>query len=109
MRRFGQVIGIDPSSIVEYRRHHEKIWPQIESAIREAGIRNYSIFLDGDQLFGYFEYHGPDEELTQRMQSLAASPRMREWWDIIEPLQLPREDRPAREWWLTLEEVFHQD
>jgi len=109
MRRFGQVIGIDPSSVAEYRRRHEKIWPQIESAIREAGIRNYSIFLDGNQLFGYFEYHGPDEEYSQRMEQLAASPRMREWWDIIEPMQRPRSDRADTDWWLTLEEVFHQD
>ena len=109
MRRFGQVIGIDPASVKEYLRHHEKIWPEIEAAIREAGIRNYSIFLDGDQLFGYFEYHGPDDEYSQRMQSLAASPRMREWWGLIEPMQRPRDDRPDGDWWLTLEEVFHQD
>ena len=109
LRRFGQVIGIDPSGLERYRSFHQKIWPEIESAIRDAGIRNYSIFLDGNQLFGYFEYHGLDEEYSQRMEQLAAAPRMREWWDFIEPLQRPREDRPAGEWWSTLEEIFHQD
>ena len=66
MRRFGQVIGIDPSGVERYRSFHQKIWPEIESAIRAAGIRNYSIFIDGDQLFGYFEYHAPDDEFQAR-------------------------------------------
>lgn len=109
MRRFGQVIGIDPSGVERYRSYHQKIWPEIESAIREAGIRNYSIYLDGNQLFGYFEYHGPDEEYSERMEQLAASPRMREWWDTIEPLQRPRTGGADGDWWLNLEEVFHQD
>ncbi|MDE0957354.1 MAG: L-rhamnose mutarotase [Planctomycetota bacterium] len=109
MRRFGQVIGIDPSGVERYRSFHQKIWPEIESAIRAAGIRNYSIFIDGDQLFGYFEYHAPDDEFQARMKCLAEAPRMREWWDIMEPLQKPRDGRPPDEWWLTLEEVFHQD
>jgi len=109
MRRFGQVLGIDPARVDEYKRYHAAIWPEIAQAIRAAGIRNYSIFLHGEQLFGYYEYTGPDSELDARMQALAAAPRMREWWDIMESMQVPDPDRPAGTWWSTMEEVFHQD
>ena len=44
MRRFGQVLGLRPEKVDEYKRHHAGIWPEISAAIREAGIRNYSIF-----------------------------------------------------------------
>ena len=108
-RRFGQVIGLDPECIEEYRRYHARIWPEIEEAIQQAGIRNYSIYLDREQLFAYFEYHGPDAEFDQRMAALAEAPRMREWWDIMEPMQRPLEDRAPDEWWKNLDEVFHQD
>ncbi len=109
MRRFGQVLGIRPECIDEYKRYHARIWPEIERAIREAGIRNYSIFLRGDRLFGYYEYTGPDGEYESRMQALAAAPRMREWWDVMEAMQVPDADREPGSWWSDMEEVFHQD
>ena len=109
MRRFGQVLGIDPARIDEYKRYHASIWPEIARAIHDAGIRNYSIFLHGEQLFGYYEYTGPHAELEARMEALAAAPRMREWWDIMEAMQVPDPDRPPGTWWTTMEELFHQD
>lgn len=109
MRRFGQVLGIRPECIEEYKRYHARIWPEIERAIREAGIRNYSIFLRGNQLFGYYEYVGPDAELEARMQALAGAPRMREWWDLMEAMQVPDPEREPGTWWSDMEEVFHQD
>lgn len=109
MRRFGQVLGLRPEKLAEYERHHAEIWPEIARAIHEAGIRNYSIFHRDGQLFAYFEYHGPHAEYEARMQRLAQAPRMREWWDLMEPMQVPDPDRPEGTWWSDMDEVFHQD
>jgi len=109
VRRFGQTLGLLPEKLEEYKRYHVRIWPEIEAAIHEAGIRNYSIFHLRGQLFGYFEYVGPDGEFEERMARLAQAPRMREWWDIMEPMQLPLEGRKAGAWWMDMEEVFHLD
>lgn len=109
MRRFGQVLGIRGECVDEYRRYHATIWPEIERAIRDAGIRNYSIFLRDEQLFAYFEYVGPDDEYQARMETLAGAPRMREWWDVMEAMQVPDPRREAGTWWTEMEEVFHQD
>jgi L-rhamnose mutarotase len=109
MRRFGQSLGIRPECIDEYRRYHAKIWAEIADAIHAAGIRNYSIFLHGNRLFGYYEYIGPDDEYQARMDALAEAPRMREWWDVMEAMQVPEPERPAGAWWSDMDEVFHQD
>jgi L-rhamnose mutarotase len=109
MKRFGQVLGLDRTRVDEYTRAHARIWPEIEAAIRAAGIRNYSIFLRDGLLFGYYEYHGPDDEYDARMRALAAAPRMREWWDWMESMQIPAANRAAGEWWAEMREVFHQD
>ena len=109
MRRFGQVLGLDINKLDEYKRHHEAIWPEITDAIRIAGIRNYSIFYLKGQLFGYYEYVGPDDEFDARMQTLAGAPRMREWWDLMEAMQIPDPDREPATWWSEAEELFHQD
>jgi len=108
-KRFGQVIHIKPEIIEEYKKIHVKIWDEIADAITEAGITNYSIFLKDTTLFAYFEYVGPDSEFEDRMKTLAAAPRMREWWDITEAMQVPLETRAEGEWWANMEEVFHQD
>ena len=109
MRRFGQRLGLRKEKLAEYRQYHAQIWPEIAEAIHAAGIRNYSIFHLAGELFGYYEYHGPEEEFEQRMAALAAAPRMREWWDLMEPMQIPDPDRPEGSWWSEMDEVFHQD
>jgi L-rhamnose mutarotase len=109
MMRFGQRLGLRPECLAEYIRYHKKIWPEIEAAIHEAGIRNYSIFHHQGELFGYYEYIGPPDQYAARMQTLAAAPRMREWWDIMEAMQIPNPARKPGTWWTVMDEVFHQD
>ncbi len=109
MRRFGQALGLAPEKLAEYKRYHSEIWPEIAEAIHVAGIRNYSIFHRSGRLFAYYEYTGPHDEYEARMAVLAKAPRMREWWDIMEPMQLPDPDRASGAWWSDLEEVFHLD
>jgi L-rhamnose mutarotase len=107
VKRFGQVLRLRPDKLEEYERLHAAIWPEIAEAIGAAGIRNYSIFHFQGFLFGYFEYFGPDDELDARMRALARAPRMREWWDLMEPMQIPIDGRGPGEWWASMREVFH--
>jgi L-rhamnose mutarotase len=109
MKRFGQTIHLRPEVEAEYRKIHVKIWPEIEDAIRKSGITNYSIYLKDGIMFAYYEYSGPMDEFDARMEALANAPRMREWWDITESMQIPVETRAKGEWWANMEEVFHQD
>jgi len=109
MKRFGMRLGVRAECLPEYTRYHVRIWPEIEHAIHTAGIRNYSIFHFEGELFGYYEYVGPPEQYAARMQTLAEAPRMREWWDIMEAMQIPHAARKPGEWWAAMEEVFHQD
>lgn len=109
VRRFGQVLGLKPERFDEYRRLHANLWPEIAAALHAAGVRNYSIFHFHGQLFGYFEYVGAPAEFDARMAQLAAAPRMREWWDLMEPMQIPLEGRASGAWWADMTEVFHLD
>lgn len=109
MKRFGQMVRLRPEATEEYKKIHVKIWQEIEDAIRESGIRNYSIYLKDGIMFAYFEYIGPDDEFDARMEKLANAPRMQEWWGITKAMQIPLETRAEGEWWANMEEVFHQD
>ncbi len=107
--RHGQRLSLRPDCLEDYRRHHAAIWPEIAAAIHAAGIRNYSIFHFSGDLFGYYEYVGPPEQYAARLRALAAAPRMRSWWDLMESMQIPHPARNDGEWWAEMEEVFHLD
>src|SRR6266567_4508726 len=53
--RRGFVLRVKPDGIAEYVEAHRHVWPELLEALRAAGIRNYSIFRSGNQMFGYFE------------------------------------------------------
>ena len=107
MQRYGLVLRLRPEAEHRYKEYHAAVWPEILAAIRESNIHNYSIFLKDSFLFAYYEYTGDD--WSADMAKLAASPRMREWWDLMEPMQDPLPTRKEGEWWARMEEVFHTD
>ncbi len=106
-QRHGFALRVKPERLETYKEYHRSVWPEVLEAISKAGIRNYSIFLKDDLLFGYYEYVGPPDEYGQRLEAMAAAPRMREWWDIMEPMQAPFPTRKKGQWWAEMEEVFH--
>jgi len=107
MKRYGSVIKVRPEAIENYKHHHAAVWPEILEMIRKCNIRNYSIYLKDDFLFGYFEYHGMD--YAADMAKMAADPKTQEWWSVMMPMQQPLETRAKGEWWAEMEEVFHTD
>lgn len=109
MKRYGQVIGVAPEKIAEYKRLHAAVWPDVLAMIAACNIRNYSIFLKEPEnlMFAYFEYHGTD--FAADMAKMAADPKTQEWWAVCMPCQRPFDTRRAGEWWAEMEEVFHTD
>jgi len=39
----------------EYITRHDNIWPELKELLKEAGIKNYTIWAEGNTLFGYYE------------------------------------------------------
>ncbi len=82
MAGFMWVLGVRPGHEAEYRRRHDEIWPDMVAALREAGIRNYSIFRHGLDLFGYFE----TDDLAATIAALRASEVNRRWGEWMAPI-----------------------
>lgn len=101
------IVGLRPEILEDYKKYHAAVWPEVLETIRKCNIRNYTIFYREKMLFAYFEYHGSD--FAADMRKMAECPKTQEWWTIMNPMQVPLENRPAGEWWAPLEEVFHTD
>lgn len=66
---------IKPGCEAEYILRHNQIWPEMIEVLKEAGICNYTIFADGNELLGYYECRKGIEfaERTQAQSIVVAS------------------------------------
>ena len=46
---------IVPGMQEEYKKRHDNIWPEMKEVLADAGIVNYSIWMQCEELFGYYE------------------------------------------------------
>jgi L-rhamnose mutarotase len=107
MQRIAFQLGLkcdDPAVRAEYVARHDAIWPEMNALLSEAGMRNYSIFRLGTQLFAYCEVddwaatqrHLDGSEVNARWQAYMA--------DILDsPVD------PATGSFFMLEEMFHHE
>jgi len=102
MERVGFVMRLLPGQEAEYRRRHAAVWPEMRDALRAAGAHNYSIYLRGNDLFGYLEV----EDLERFQRDMAASEVNARWQQDMASLIDPLTD-PATGFHRRLDEVFH--
>ena len=95
---------LKPGVVEEYRRRHDQLWPELAVALREAGIYDYSIFLDEEtlHLFAVLKLREPNKR-----EQLPSQPVMRRWWDYMADLMETHPDHRPREW--ALIPMFHFD
>jgi len=95
----------DPALIAEYRRCHQKIWPEITSSIKDAGIVDMEIYLLGTRMFMIMEV---DETFSFDIKAKAdrANPKVREWEELMWKFQKPLEEAKPGEKWLLMERIF---
>lgn len=62
MERFLWKGHVMDGKLEEYTRKHQEIWPEMEQLMRRAGMRNYSIWHNGNDLIGYYEFLGMEHK-----------------------------------------------
>lgn len=55
MERYAWKATLKAGKLEEYKRRHREIRQEMKDVLAEAGIRNYTIWNVGDELFGYYE------------------------------------------------------
>jgi len=93
---------LNPGMKDEYLRRHNAIWPELAKALKEAGVRDYSIYFNSETntLFAVM-WRRKDHELN----ALAKSEIMGEWWDhMADIMQTHSNNEPVV---TPLECVFH--
>lgn len=86
----------------EYRRRHHAIWPELKELLKNAGIREYSIFLEEatGTLFGYLQFAD-----QASMDALPQQPVMKRWWHYMKDIMDVNDDESPVS--IPLKEVFY--
>lgn len=95
---------VHPDQQEEYKKRHNPIWSELEAALKDHGVHNYSIFLhpETNQLFAYVEI-----EDEARWDAIAQTEVCQKWWASMRDLMPSNPDHsPVTQ---PLKEVFHLD
>ena len=110
VHQFGLIAKIRPEKVAEYRQLHNNLWPQVEQALAQHHIHNYSIYvkeLEPGQpyLFGYFEYTGQDFE-RERMK-IREHKSIQMWQEQAGGGYLERISAESQTLWVEMPKVFY--
>ncbi|SRR5581483_2678514 len=95
----------DPKLIAEYKKYHEKIWPEINATIREAGIEQMEIYLLGTRMFMIMEVN-ESFSFENKEAADAANPKVREWEQLMWKFQQALPEAKPGEKWLLMDRIF---
>ena len=76
MEKYAWMAKIKEGKKDEYVRRHDEIWPELVELLKSAGICNYTIWTDGETLFGYYEC---EKGIDYAAKTQAQSPIVDKW------------------------------
>jgi len=95
----------DPKLIAEYKKYHEKIWPEITHSIKQSGIEDLEIYLLGTRLFMILEVND-GFSLEDKREADRTNPKVQEWERLMWRFQQPLPQATPGEKWLLMERIF---
>ncbi|WP_366657202.1 L-rhamnose mutarotase [Fodinicurvata sp. EGI_FJ10296] len=102
MEQIAFKMHLNPGQSAAYKRRHDAIWPELAKALRDAGVRDYSIFLDEETntLFAVLK-----REDGHTMDALPETAIMKQWWAHMADIMATNDDNSPVQSPLT--RVFH--
>ena len=106
-RRFCLTLDLkdDPKLISEYKRYHERVWPEITESIKDSGIEDMEIYLLGTRMFMIMDV-SDSFSFDKKAKSDKHNPKVQEWEKIMWKFQQALPQAKPGEKWLRMERIF---
>ena len=104
MEEIAFTMKLKPGVEAEYQRRHDEVWPELSAALTDAGIRDYSIYLDRATGTLFAVQKRLPGHTTDTLPGL---PVMQRWWVYMADLMETNPDNSPVV--VPLERVFHAD
>lgn len=73
-------MNLNPGQAAEYKKRHDEIWPELSQALRDAGVSDYSIWLDPETNYLFATLIRADDHTMDRLPQTEIN---RRWWDFM--------------------------
>jgi L-rhamnose mutarotase len=104
MKRIAFKMKLKPGFAKEYKNRHDAIWPELAGLLKDAGISEYSIFLD-EQTNTLFAFQKQSDEGSS--QDLGDNPIVQKWWKYMADIMETNPDHSPVT--IPLMEVFYME
>lgn len=95
----------DPQLIAEYKRHHQKVWPEITQSLKDSGIEDLEIYLLGTRMFMIMDVTGTFS-FQAKVKADEQNPKVQEWEQLMWKFQQALPQAKPGEKWLLMERIF---
>jgi L-rhamnose mutarotase len=95
-------MNLNPGQAAEYEKRHDEIFPELAEALKQAGVSDYTIWLDpeSNHLFGIL----PRSD-DHTMDALPDTEIMKRWWQhMADIMQTHSDNVPVQ---VPLKQVFY--
>ncbi len=104
MKRLAFKMHLNPGQKAAYKKRHNELWPELHKLLKDAGVSEYSIFLD-EETHTLFAFQKVSGHLGS--QDLANNPIVKKWWAFMaDVMQVNPDNSPVS---VELEEVFYME
>jgi L-rhamnose mutarotase len=106
-RRFCLTLDLkdDPQLISEYKRYHERVWPEIIESIKGSGILDMEIYLLGTRMFMIMEV-SEDFSFEAKTETDRRNPKVQEWENLMWRFQKALPQAKPGEKWMRMDRIF---
>ena len=104
MKRLAFKMHLNEGQKEVYKKRHNELWPELKQLLKDAGISEYSIFLDEETntLFAFQKVSG-----TGGSQDLGKTEIVKKWWAFMSDIMQTNADNSPVS--VELEEVFYME
>lgn len=105
--RYAMAVRLKDEKRDFYIKNHANVWPEVLSELKKIKVKNYSIYLKEDFMFGYLEYDG--NNLDEDMATMQKIPIVDKWTKLMIDCFNPFPNNENNNSWVMMDEIFHLD
>ena len=106
-KRYALAVRLKDEKREFYIKNHANVWPEILNELKKIKVKNYSIYLKEDFMFGYLEYDG--DNFDQDMAEMGKIPIVKKWTDLMIECFSPFPNNENNNSWVMMDEIFYME
>ena len=104
-QRYAMAVRLKDDKKEFYLKNHQNVWPEILQELKRIKIKNYSIFLKEDFMFGYLEYEG--NNFNEDMANMSKIDIVDKWTKLMIECFNPFPNNEENDSWVMMDEIFY--